>query len=316
MEDVVKYQANSLSIIDQIDISGIQKTMQKITQMQAVVQGTLRESHDYGVIPGTIKPTLLKPGAEKILMMFGLTSEYEFLDRTENFEKGFFTYTIKCILSKNGQKVTEGVGQANTMEGRYRWRWVTEKKLSEGIVKDTLVSRTSSGKFGDYTEYRIENDDPYTLANTVLKMAKKRAQVDAVLTVASLSEVFTQDLEDMKEFLQSEKLDNMTATDAADIKLNFGKHKGKTLGEVLKSQRDYIEWLSEKGRDEVIRKAAFELLSTLDEEKKTEGKSNSKKVHSKTNNDASPKKEPEPEEEYTDADFEIDPTEDQLPWRD
>ena len=34
------------------------------------------------------------------------------------------------------------------------------------------------------------------LANTVLKMAKKRAQVDAVLTVASLSEIFTQDMED------------------------------------------------------------------------------------------------------------------------
>jgi len=39
--------------------------------------------------------------------------------------------------------------------------------------------------------------DPYTMDNTVLKMAKKRALVDAALLVASLSDVFTQDLEDM-----------------------------------------------------------------------------------------------------------------------
>ena len=40
--------------------------------------------------------------------------------------------------------------------------------------------------------------DAFTLANTVLKMARKRALVDAALTVGSLSDVFTQDLEDME----------------------------------------------------------------------------------------------------------------------
>ena len=64
-------------------------------------------------------------------------------------------------------------------------------------------------------------------------MAKKRAQIDAVLTVASLSEIFTQDVEDMKEFLQAESIENMTLSDAEKMKILFGKYKGRTLGEVL-----------------------------------------------------------------------------------
>ena len=60
------------------------------------------------------------------------------------------------------------------------------------------MKKEFNGSYGKYFKYRIDNDDPYTLANTVLKMAKKRAQIDAVLTVASLSEIFTQDMEDLQ----------------------------------------------------------------------------------------------------------------------
>lgn len=193
--------------------------------------------------------------------MFGITSEYEFLNRTEDYEKGFFAYTMKCILTKVGQKITEGVGQCNTYEGKYHYRWMSEKNLPDGTIKDSLQSRTKQGKYGEYTEYKVENDDPYTLANTVLKMAKKRAQIDAVLTVASLSEVFTQDIEDLREFLQQEQVETMTDVDAKNIKVTFGtKYKGKTLGEIIVQDIGYVKWLSQKANGAVMRKAATELL--------------------------------------------------------
>jgi len=167
VQEVQKAQTQAISIIDNVNLQQVSATMQKIAQFQAVVQKTLKKDHDYGVIPGTgNKPTLLKPGAEKILMLMGLTSEYEVIERVQDYDRGFFAFTVKCTLSRGDTKVTEGVGHANTRERRY-----------------------TSGK----------QQDPYTLANTVLKMAKKRAQVDAVLTVASLSEIFTQDLEDQLE---------------------------------------------------------------------------------------------------------------------
>jgi len=176
----VQETPKSLSIIDNVNLQQVQATMQKIAQFQTVVQKTLKKDHDYGIIPGTgNKPTLLKPGAEKILMLMGLTSEYDVIEKVQDYDGGFFAFTVKCTLSRGDIKVTEGVGHANTRERRY-----------------------TSGK----------QQDPYTLANTVLKMAKKRAQVDAVLTVASLSEIFTQDLEDYEEIPQQSPRSAQTQT--------------------------------------------------------------------------------------------------------
>lgn len=153
--------AYNLSLIDDMSIQQVAQTMQKITQFQKVIQQTLRQNHDYGIVPGTDKPTLLKPGAEKILMMMGLRSEFEIVDSTRDFEKGFFQYQVRCKLFKGDLLITEGLGSCNTKEKKYA------------------------------------KQDPYSIDNTVLKMAKKRALVDAALLVASLSDVFTQDLEDM-----------------------------------------------------------------------------------------------------------------------
>lgn len=154
-------QTNSISIIENVEISTFSQTMGKINQFQELVKTQLSQQHDYGIIPGTSKPTLLKPGAEKILMLMGLTSEFDIMDSTRNFDKGFFQYQVKCRLYKNGVLITEGLGACNTMETKY--------------IKQNA----------------------FTLDNTVLKMAKKRALIDATLLIASLSQIFTQDIEDM-----------------------------------------------------------------------------------------------------------------------
>ena len=151
----------NIAIIDTVEVAQVEATMKKISQFQQVVQKTLHEKHDFGIIPGTDKPTLLKPGAEKILMMMGLRSEFEIVDSTRDFEKGFFQYQVRCKLFKGDMLITEGLGSCNTRERKYL-------KM-----------------------------DPYTMDNTVLKMAKKRALIDATLLVASLSDIFTQDFEDM-----------------------------------------------------------------------------------------------------------------------
>ncbi|WP_312906819.1 exodeoxyribonuclease X C-terminal domain-containing protein [Tissierella praeacuta] len=246
-----------MSLIESVDVGGLVGTLNKISQVQAAIQTCLKPGHDHDIIPGTNKPTLLKPGAEKILMMFGLTSEYEIIEKIEDYEKGIFAYTIKCILSKNSQKITEGVGSCNSKEDKYRWRWYKEEDVPAGIDKNTLKSKTNRwGKM----EYKLENEEIYSQANTILKMAKKRAQIDAVLTVASLSELFTQDMEDMKDFIQQEQISTMTEVESRNIKLTFGKHKGKTLEEVYEEAPDYIQWLLGNERTEPVIKKACEIL--------------------------------------------------------
>ena len=131
--------------------------------------------------------------------------------------------TIRCKLYKGGLLITQGLGHCNTKEKKY--------------IKQ----------------------DPFTLANTCLKMAKKRAQIDATLTVASLSEIFTQDIEDMDiQGNPTENTYNPKVDNPADVVLGFGKHKGKKLGEV---PADYVEWIADNARDTWLKEAAKKLLA-------------------------------------------------------
>lgn len=109
---------NPLSLIQDIDVKAVSETLTKVKTLQSTLKNILVDTHDYGKIPGCgDKPTLLKPGAEKILMALGITSSYELIEHTECFDgKGFFAYTVKCILLKNGAKITEGLGHANSKE--------------------------------------------------------------------------------------------------------------------------------------------------------------------------------------------------------
>lgn len=121
------------------------------------------EGEDYGIVPGGTKPTLFKPGAEKLNAVFGLSPLVEVSSRVENWDDGFVSYEVKVMLfNKRSEKVdAEGIGSCNSRERRYK------------------------------------NQDAANIANTVLKMAKKRALVDATLSATRASGMFTQDLEDM-----------------------------------------------------------------------------------------------------------------------
>lgn len=224
---IVAQENAQIMIIDGIKLDRVQQSMEKIKQFQKVVQNALVPEHDYGqAFYGASKPSLLKPGAEKILMLLGLSSEYEIMEKIQDYDEGFFAYTVRCVLKRGNQVITEGLGHCNSKEKKYE----------------------------------SDKQDKYMLGNTCLKMAKKRAQVDAALTVGSLSDIFTQDLEDMVQFQQSERVETMNQNDAESMKISFGKHKGKTLGQIYQEAPDYVEWLADNARDEVIKKAAVMLL--------------------------------------------------------
>lgn len=220
---MIVQETNSIMIIDVLKLERVKDSMDKIQQFQEVIQNTLVEGHDYGApFASSRKSCLLKPGAEKILMLLGLSSEYEIIEKIQDYENGFFAYTVRCVLKKTGQVITQGLGHCNSKEKKYD---------------------------GD-------GQDKYMLGNTCLKMAKKRAQVDAALTVGSLSDIFTQDLEDMVQFEKSERMETMTLEDARNMKVTFGTHKGKTLGELQDTVPDYVVWLAKNAYQDLVKKAA------------------------------------------------------------
>jgi hypothetical protein len=182
--------------------------MQAVVRFQQIVHSCMVQGHDYGIIPGTQKPTLLKPGAEKIAKLLGLADTYEILDKSEDWQRPFFRYMVKCRLVNvaHNTVISEGLGECNSLESKYRWRWVFGSDVPDEIDKSKLRQEQKHSKKNnrDFIMYRLENEDIYSQVNTILKMAKKRALVDAALSAGRLSDVFTQDVEDMAKEQDSE----------------------------------------------------------------------------------------------------------------
>ena len=176
--------------------SHVQATLQQVEEFRALIHSELREGPDYGTIPGTSKPTLLKPGAEKIAKLLGLADTYEITDKTADWEKGLFQYEVRCSLVsiRTGQIISQGVGECNSYESKYRYR-DAKRKCPECGAEAIIKGKVEYGggwvcfgkiggcgaKWGDgasviesQTIGRVLNEDPADQVNTILKMAKKR----------------------------------------------------------------------------------------------------------------------------------------------
>jgi len=215
--------------------------------VQRFFQKIMVKDQDYGIIPGTDKPTLLKPGAEKLCELYGFAPVIKDIKEEKDNETGFCHYLVIVTLihKRSGIVVAEGVGEANTNEDKFRWRWTPEWKLSPDIDRSSLQFRTEVTKDGrKYRLYKIENQSPYSLWNTVLKMAKKRALIDATLSATRSSGIFTQDMEDLQGWIDAEVVDNeppkpqakktiptngVKKLSDAQVRLLYGRAKSKNL---------------------------------------------------------------------------------------
>lgn len=141
----------------------------RVNLVHQVLEKVMKENTHYGTVPGCgNKMVLLKPGADVLAMTFRLVPQFQ-VNRTDG-DNGHREYDVTCSMyDSSGTLLGQGVGSASTMEKKYRYR-----KDSKGA--------------------RIENEDIADCYNTVLKIAKKRAHIDATLTVTGAADLFTQDL--------------------------------------------------------------------------------------------------------------------------
>jgi hypothetical protein len=202
-------------------IMNIDLAKRRLEEFQGFVKSYLVEDEDFGIIQGTKKATLLKPGADKLCELYGLADDYGILTQVERFdaEPPLFDYTVKCILTsrRDGGLVATGLGSCNSYEAKYKWRqgerlcpqckqpFIIKGKDEYGGGWICFQRKGGCGaKFQDGDPEieeqkvgRIANDDIAAQKNTVLKMAKKRAKVDAVLSATRSSGIFEQGEDDL-----------------------------------------------------------------------------------------------------------------------
>ena len=195
----------------------------RVNLIQQVMKGVMKKGTHYGTIPGAgDKPMLLKPGAEMLGVLFQLSHEYVVEDLTTD---DAIRYRVRDRICSQATStfVCEGVGEASSDEEKYRWRAAVCQEEFDATPEDR---RRLKWKKGAYENGRWNKDvlsqipqvrtQPADIANTVLKMAKKRAQVDATLTATGASDVFGQDLEDLPDELRTALVDEPIDVEPVD----------------------------------------------------------------------------------------------------
>lgn len=164
--------------------------------VQQVMQAVMKPNVHYGAIPGAgDKPTLLKSGAEVLCMTFRIADKYEVSDLSRD---GVIRYRVNCIgeRQQSGVPLGSGLGECSTDEEKYRWRKAVCAEEFEATPETHRRLKFGRKQGGHYTVQQVRTE-PADLANTVLKMACKRAKIAMVLNVTAASDMFSQDLEDL-----------------------------------------------------------------------------------------------------------------------
>ncbi len=301
----------------------VQQVLGQVALIQQIMSTAMKEGEHFGRIPGCgDKPTLLKPGAEKLCLTFRLAPTYDVDER--NTDRGHREYRVQCTLSSilTGSFLGQGVGTCSTMENKYRFRQGAAEPTDKPVprtywdirgedpakAQELIGGKGFSVKKVDGKGWmiakggeKVENDNPADCYNTVLKMAKKRALVDAVLTATAASDIFTQDLEDISANIAANTLVQPAAlvvaqrlaplpvvevptladddafdqqevapapvrgsgADFRETRIHFGKNRGLMLSELSPQQVHWYEtdWMPKK---EVNGPTSVEDLALID----------------------------------------------------
>ena len=195
------------------DMLPVAQIVQQTAAIQELMNQSMQDGTHFGKIPGCgDKPALLQPGAQKLMLLFGLADDYDV--NQIDLPNGHREYRVKCRLVSKATGVFQGSGEGlcTTMESKYRYRrGAGDYEITDLPIPDDAKQRKAEyAKQGygmrkvdghgwcwvKFKEGKSENPDIADTYNTVLKMACKRALVAGILNTLAASDMFTQDVED------------------------------------------------------------------------------------------------------------------------
>jgi len=178
-----------------------------VNLIQEVLKAVMKKDVHYGIIPGTPKPTLYKPGAEKILMTFMLGAKPHQIEDLSTPDETRYRVTMVVFHQVTEKVMGYGVGECSSSETKYKWiAPVCDAEFNE-TPEDRRREKWTKGREKPFKKKQIRPNLQDT-SNTILKMAKKRALVDAALTCTGASDVFDQDIEDLPPELRQTMADH------------------------------------------------------------------------------------------------------------
>ena len=149
----------------ELTATALEENLEETARTRALMDRFIRENLKYGVdyakpFRSAGKETLLKPGSEKVCVLLNLMPVFRGDEET-------LSHLPASVRSSTITFLCELVNRS------------TGVKIAEGRGSASLTESNIKGNL-----------------NSAIKMAEKRAQMDATLRVAALSDRFTQDMED------------------------------------------------------------------------------------------------------------------------
>jgi hypothetical protein len=214
---VAVHQQQSTAITD-MSIGQLKNQVQLI---QEAMKSVMQDGQHYGVVEGCgDKKVLLKPGAEKLSLLFRLAPHFEEQYggkiTVTDLPGGHKSFEVHCAIVHipTNQVFAVGVAICSTLETKYRYRngnpicpfcqaetvykskkavegfFCWKKKGGCGATFEAEDERIINQKTG-----RREHDNPADYFNTCIKIGKKRAYVDGIVSATACGDIFTQDLD-------------------------------------------------------------------------------------------------------------------------
>lgn len=191
-----------------------QDVLARMTRILEIQKSAMKERIHYGTIPGTPKPTLYKPGAEKLLTTFQIAADpKEVIDLSTGDEVRYRVF-VQGASQISGVVLGGAWGECSSNEEKYRWRKPVCDEEFDETPEDQRRAVWKKGQGGKPYKAKQVRTSPADVANTILQMATKRGLIPMTRVVLACSDIFDQDLEDMPEELRESLLEH----DADDTK--------------------------------------------------------------------------------------------------
>jgi hypothetical protein len=213
-------EIQAIEVAPTMDGMSIERVVARFNKIEEIKQRAMVPNIDYGIIPGTnSKPTLMKPGAEKLCVLFELGTREPIIKEIREGDHYTVNASVTLFHIPTGRDIGTGMGSCSTREKKYAYRDAQRKCPAcgkEAIIKGKqefgggfLCFAKKGGCGVKFSEKdpaitsqsvgQVENPDLPDAWNTVLKIAIKRGLVDGVLRATGSSAYFTQDIEDFDD---------------------------------------------------------------------------------------------------------------------
>jgi hypothetical protein len=257
---VVPFESRALAHQQSSGRMAVADIISHVATVQEVMRAVMKPDVHYGKIPGAgDKPTLFKAGAEVLCMVFRIADSYQVEDLST---ADSIRYRVNCIGTHQASGIVmgAGLGEASSNEEKYKWRKAVCREEWEETPANLRRVKHARGKGGTFYKVDQIRTEPADIANTVLKMANKRAKMAMVLNVTAASDCFSQDLEDMDEALRDHLARHVDDAPAAEQQQPAGlpMWPDEVFAQKLpgfqkaiaggKSAEDVIAWAETKGQ--------------------------------------------------------------------